>query len=212
MPDSITLVIATRNNGKKAEIQELLKGFPVGIKNLNDFGPIPPVEEDGKTFEENAYLKASFTARVLGLPALADDSGILVDALGGAPGVHSARYAGSQATDAQRCDKLLAEMKARANRRAAFECVVSIAAPTGAALTYQGRCEGLIAQAPAGLNGFGYDPIFYYPPLKKTFAELSPGEKNSVSHRGRVFNEIRAEFDKILAWIRRHCPGHHEGI
>jgi len=210
MPDSFTLVIATRNNGKKTEIQALLKGFPVIIKNLNDFGPIPPIREDGTTLEENAYLKASFTARVLGLPALADDSGILVDALDGAPGVHSARYAGSQATDAQRCDKLLAEMKGKADRRAAFECVVSIAVPTGAALTYEGRCEGLIAQAPAGLNGFGYDPIFYYPPLKKTFAELNPAEKNSVSHRGRVFSEIKADFDKILFWIKRHCPESHK--
>ena len=103
----IPIVIATRNKGKTAEIGALLEGFPVQVKNLDDFGPIPEVEEDGETFEENAYKKASFTARVLGIPALADDSGLMVDALDGAPGVHSARFAGPDATDQDRCQKLL---------------------------------------------------------------------------------------------------------
>ena len=206
MQDLITLVIATRNSGKKSEIQALLKGFSVRIKNLNDFGPIPQVEETGRTFEENAYLKASFTAGMLGVPALADDSGISIAALGGAPGIHSARYAGENATDAQRCDKLLTEMKGKKDRRAAFECVVSIAVPTGAALTYEARCDGLIVEAPAGWNGFGYDPVFYYPPLKKTFAQLTQDEKNRVSHRGLAFREIRAEFDKILIWAHQQAP------
>jgi len=107
MEHPLTLVIATKNRGKIAEISALLKSFPVVIKNLDDFGPIPPVEEDGNTFDENAYKKASFTARVLGLPALADDSGLVVDALGGAPGVLSARFAGENASDEQRCRKLL---------------------------------------------------------------------------------------------------------
>ena len=206
MPDWVTLVIATRNNGKKAEIQEFLKGFPVGIKNLNDFGPIPPVQEDGRTFEENAYLKASFTARVLGLPALADDSGLVVEALDGAPGVYSARYAGENASDAQRCAKLLGEMKGKTNRRAAFECVISIAVPTGPALTYEARCEGLILETPAGENGFGYDPIFYYPPLNKTFAQLTRQQKSLVSHRGKALREFKDEFEKVIIWIRRHMP------
>ncbi|MBU4101465.1 MAG: Non-canonical purine NTP pyrophosphatase, partial [Proteobacteria bacterium] len=115
MQDKITIVIATRNKGKKSEISYLLKGFPVDIKGLDDFGPIPDVEEDGDTFEENAYKKASFTARILGFPALADDSGLLVEALDGKPGVHSARYAGENATDEQRCQKLLQEMKGKSN-------------------------------------------------------------------------------------------------
>jgi XTP/dITP diphosphohydrolase len=206
MQDLITLVIATRNNGKKSEIKDLLKGFSVRIKNLNDFSPIPPVKETGRTFEENAYLKASFAARVLGVPALADDSGISISALGGAPGIHSARYTGENGTDAQRCDKLLNEMKNKTNRKAAFECVISIAVPSGPALSYEARCEGLIAEKPAGKNGFGYDPIFYYPPLNKTFAQLTREEKGRVSHRGKALRELGDEFDKVLSWIRQHMP------
>ncbi len=200
------IVIATRNPGKTAEIQELLAGFPVEIKNLDDFGPIPEVTEDGETFEENAYRKASFTARVLGIPALADDSGLSVDALDGAPGVHSARYAGADADDRDRCRKLLAEMEGRTDRAAAFHCVISVAVPTGQALTYEARCDGRIAEAPAGENGFGYDPVFYYPPLARTFAQLSPAEKNRVSHRGKALAEFREEFDKVLQWIDIHMP------
>jgi len=200
------LVIATRNKGKTAEIRDLFEDFPVGIKNLDDFGPIPPVEEDGSTFDENAYKKASFAARILGLPALADDSGLIVEALGGAPGVLSARYAGENASDEQRCARLLKEMEGQTNRKAAFECVISIAVPTGPALTYEARVEGLIAEAPAGSNGFGYDSIFYYPPLKKTFAELTRNEKNRVSHRGKALNELRDEFEKVLIWIDQHMP------
>jgi len=206
MDNLITLVIATRNKGKTSEIRDLLKGFPINIKNLDDFGPIPEVEEDGNTFDENAYKKASFAAKILGLPALSDDSGLLVEALGGAPGVHSARYAGENATDEQRRAKLLQEMEEKTNRRAAFECVISIAVPSGAALTYEASCEGLITTEPVGSNGFGYDPVFYYPPLKKTFAELTMQEKSNVSHRGKALRELRDEFDKVLIWIRQNMP------
>ena len=200
------LIIATRNKGKTAEIGELLSGFPITIKNLDDFGPIPDVEEDGQTFDENAYKKASFTARILGYPALADDSGLLVDALNGAPGVFSARYAGLDATDEDRFRQLLQKMKGVSNRRAAFECVISIAVPTGPALTYEGRCEGIIAESPRGVNGFGYDPIFFYPPLNKTFAELTRDEKSRVSHRGKALEELRNEFDNVMKWIQIHMP------
>ena len=202
------MVIATRNPGKTAEIRSLLEGFPVDIKNLTDFGPIPEVEEDGATFDENAYKKSSFTARVLGYPALADDSGLAVAALNGAPGVFSARYGGEHASDEDRVRKLLAEVKGCSDRRAAFECVISLAVPSGPALTYEGRCEGVLAEAPAGANGFGYDPIFFYPALKKTFAQLTREEKSRVSHRGKALGELRAEFDKVMIWIRRHMvPG-----
>jgi XTP/dITP diphosphohydrolase len=200
------LIIASRNTGKTAEIRELLSGFPITIKNLDDFGPIPEVEEDGQTFDENAYKKASFTARVLGHPALADDSGLVVDALNGAPGVLSARYAGPDATNEDRFQKLLQEMEGVTNRKAAFECVISIAVPTGPALTYEGRCEGTIAKSPEGVNGFGYDPIFFYPPLKKTFAELTREEKGRVSHRGKALEEFRNEFDNVIKWIEIHMP------
>ena len=200
------LVIATRNKGKTAEIRDLLNAFPVTVKDLDDFGPIPEVVEDGDTFDENAYKKASITARVLGYPALSDDSGLVVEALNGAPGVHSARWAGPEATDAERGLKLLAELGNQANRSAAFECVISIAVPGGPALTYEGRCEGTITHTPAGTSGFGYDPVFFYPPLNKTFAQLSMAEKSRVSHRGRALQGFRDEFDKVMKWIDRHMP------
>ena len=200
------LVIATRNKGKTKEIKALLKDFPVNIKNLDDFGPIPYSEEDGDSFDENAYKKASFAARILGLPALADDSGLIVEALDGAPGIHSARYAGENATDEQRYLKLLEDMKGKSNRKAAFECVISIAAPTGPALTYEARCEGLITTEPAGSNGFGYDPVFFYPPYNKTFAQITGEEKNRISHRGKALAELKSEFDKVLIWIKQHMP------
>jgi XTP/dITP diphosphohydrolase len=203
MTERQLLVLATRNAGKTREIREFLRDFPVEIKNLDDLGPIPSVEEDGTTFDENAYKKASFTAKVLGLPALADDSGLEVDALGGAPGVHSARYAGQSATDAENNSKLMHKMDGETNRTAAFTCVISIAVPSGAALTYEARCEGLIAETPGGNKGFGYDPVFYYPPLKRTFAQLSAEEKNRVSHRGKALAELKEEFEKVLIWIRQ---------
>ena len=206
MGNEIPFVIATANPGKVAEIQDLLRGFPIELKSLTDFGPIPPVAEDGNSFDENAYKKASFTAKILGIPALADDSGLVVEALDGAPGVLSARYAGENATDEQRVAKLLKEMQGKTNRNAAFECVLSIAVPSGPALTYEARCEGLIAEAPAGEKGFGYDPIFFYPPLNKTFGQMSLAEKRDVSHRGKALNELRQEMDKVLIWIRRHMP------
>jgi len=206
MANKIPLVIATGNPGKITEIQELLTGFPIEIKSLADFGPIPEVAEDGETFDENAYKKASFTAKILGIPALADDSGLMVEALGGAPGVLSARYAGENATDAQRVAKLLKEMKDQTHRKAAFECVISIAVPSGPALTYEARCEGLIAEQPTGQSGFGYDPLFFYPPLNKTFGQMTIAEKSQVSHRGKALQELIQEFDKVLIWIQRHMP------
>jgi len=206
MNERLTLVIATGNPGKTAEIRDMLKGYPIDIKNLDDFGPIPPVVEDGDTFDENAYKKASFVSKILGYPALADDSGLVVDALDGAPGVYSVRYAGENASDQQRYTKLLDEMKGHTNRQAAFECVISLAVPTGAALTYEGRCEGLIAEEPSGDGGFGYDPVFYYPPLKKTFGELSREDKSRISHRGKAMGELKDEFDKVLIWVRQNMP------
>jgi XTP/dITP diphosphohydrolase len=195
------IVLATRNAGKAKEFQQLLKNFPVEIKNLNDFGPIPEVEEDGATFDDNAYKKASFAAKVLGLPTIADDSGLVVEALDGAPGVKSARYAGEHATDQENIKKLLTEMEGERNRHAAFECVISIAVPSGPALTYEGRCEGEITMQPKGDSGFGYDPVFYFPEYGKTFAELTGNEKNKVSHRGKALAQVVAEFDKILVWL-----------
>ena len=201
--EHITIVVATRNRGKSKEIREFLTGFPVEIRDLNDFGPIPDVNEDGSTFEENAYKKASFTSKVLGLPALADDSGLEVEALGGAPGVHSARYAGPNATDEQNNGRLLEALKDAADRRARFHCVLSLAVPTGPALTYEATCEGTILEAPRGENGFGYDPLFFYAPMGKTFGEMTLAEKSLVSHRGRALADLKNEFEKIIIWLKK---------
>ena len=197
------LVLATRNQGKISEFRALLSGFDVELKSLKEFGPIPSAVEDGATFEENAYKKALFAARALGLPALADDSGLVVPALGGHPGVRSARYAGNGADDRANNLKLLKAMEGVKNRKAAFECVIAVAVPRGPSLIYEGKCEGEIIQTPAGDQGFGYDPLFYCPPLKKTFAQMSLEEKNRVSHRGKAMAELREEFDKILIWLRQ---------
>jgi len=196
-----TIVLATGNQGKVREFQEMLKGHPVKLLCLKDFGPIPEVEEDGETFDDNAYKKAAFTAKVLGLPTIADDSGLVVEALNGAPGVKSARYAGEKATDQENIDKLLEEMKGVEDRKAAFECVLSIAVPKGPALTYEGRCEGVITETQDGEGGFGYDPVFYCPPLGKTFANAGMEEKNSISHRGMAIKQVVAEIDNILKWL-----------
>jgi XTP/dITP diphosphohydrolase len=164
---------------------------------------LPGVVEDGSTFDENAYKKAHHYAKVLGIPAIADDSGLVVEALSGAPGVRSARYAGNDASDQDNCRKLLAEMEGQSNRKAVFVCVLSIAVPSGPALTYEATCEGTILDAPRGCNGFGYDPLFYYEPYGKTFAEISMEEKNKVSHRGKVLSELSGEFDKVLKWLEQ---------
>ncbi len=195
------LVLATKNKGKISEFRELFRHSDIEIKTLGDFGPIPPVVEDGDTFEENAVKKAQFTARVLGIPALADDSGLAVKALGGAPGVFSSRYAGENADDESNNRKLLNEMEGVEDRSATFMCVLAIAVPRGPALIYEGSCEGVIARNPEGDRGFGYDPLFYYPPLQKTFAQLTRGKKNSVSHRGKAIEELREELDRVKVWL-----------
>lgn len=197
------VVLATKNKGKVREFQKMLAGHPVELRSLNDFGPIPEAVEDGETFDDNAYKKALFTAKVLGLPAISDDSGLVVEALGGAPGVYSARYAGENANDQDNIAKLLAEMQGNQNRKAAFECVISIAVPSGPALTYEGRCEGEITEEVHGDGGFGYDPVFFSPELGKTFAESSMDEKNSVSHRGKALQQVAGELDRVLVWLRQ---------
>jgi XTP/dITP diphosphohydrolase len=195
------LVLATRNQGKVREFRNILAQADIELKSLDDFGPLPEPVEDGATFDDNAYKKALFTAKVLGLPAIADDSGLVVEALSGAPGVRSARYAGEKATDRDNIEKLLREMTGEPNRKAAFVCVISIAVPGGPALTYEGRCEGELATEARGEQGFGYDPVFYYPPAGRTFAEMEPAAKNAVSHRGQALAEVAAEAARIKKWL-----------
>ena len=175
----------------------------IQIKCLKDYGPLPEVVEDGATFDDNAYKKAFHYARVLGLPCLADDSGLVVEALNGQPGVYSARYAGENVTDQENCDKLLQEMEGKDNRLARFECVLSLATPGGPALTWEGCCDGEITRERRGESGFGYDPVFFYPEFGKTFAEVPMEKKSEVSHRGRAMAEFAAEIDKVLVWIRQ---------
>ncbi len=203
----ISVVIATRNKGKVEEIRELLNGYDVEVKTLDDFAPIPEVIENGKTFEENARLKAAFTAKALGLPAIADDSGLVVDALNGAPGVFSARYAGEKATDKENNLKLLKALKGIKNRDACFEAAVAIALLNGEAKTYTGKVEGVILDAPDGNMGFGYDPLFYYPPFSKTFARMTNEEKNQISHRGMAFKKLTWEFDRVIEWMKEGLFG-----
>lgn len=211
------LVVATRNKNKLKEFKEILQGIDIEIRSLDDFGPIPEAVEDGSTFDENAYKKALHTAKVLGLPAIADDSGLVVEALNGQPGVYSARYAGENASDEKNCVKLLSELKGIQNRKAHFECVISIAVPSGPALTYEGRCEGVIIDEKRGKNGFGYDPVFLYEEFGKTFAELDSDIKNTVSHRGKALTEVKAELPMIKKWLQQRLieekppkPDHNE--
>lgn len=195
------LVLATNNKNKVKEFQSLFLDFDIEIKSLSDFGPIPEAIEDGDTFDDNAYKKALHVAKILGLPAISDDSGLVVSALNGAPGVFSARYAGEHASDEDNVKKLLKEMRNHQNRSAFFQCVLSIAVPSGPALTYEGVCHGSITHEPQGNNGFGYDPVFYSKEFDKTFGQLSLSEKNSISHRGLALTEFKSEVEKVLKWL-----------
>ncbi len=182
------LLVATRNQGKVAEISEILASLDVTWLSLDDVGVNYEVEESGKTFEENAILKVKFYARKTGLLTLADDSGLEVDALDGRPGVHTARFGGPGLTQKQRYQRLLESLSSVPweQRTARFRCVVALARNQELLGTASGVCEGMIALKPAGMEGFGYDPIFYLPERNKTMAQLQPNEKHRISHRGRA--------------------------
>ena len=195
------LLIATHNLGKVREYRDLLADLPFEIRSLADVGIDVDVEETGETFAENALLKARTYARLSGLLTWADDSGLAVDALSGWPGVHSARHAGPDATDADRVDILLARLAdvPPAQRGAAFHCVVAIATPHGRAWTTEGMCTGVIIDTPSGSGGFGYDPVFYVPPLGLTFAQLTSAQKNAISHRGIAARKAATLLAKLVA-------------
>lgn len=179
------LLIATRNPGKLRELIDLLGGIPFRLVSLNDVGVDDEVEETGETFEENAALKAGTYARLSGLPTLADDSGLEVDALDGEPGVRSARYAGEHASDSDRIAFLHQKLENIPESRwsARFRCVIAVAWPSEAMEFHSGECEGRIVRDARGSHGFGYDPVFLIPRLNMTMAELTPDEKNGISHR-----------------------------
>ena len=187
------LVLATRNRHKVAELLMLLGDPRIIIRTLDEFPGAPDVVEDGDTCEANAVKKACAIAEYTGLPAVADDTGLEVDALGGRPGVYAARYAGEHATYEDNCRKLLLELTgvSPAQRTARFLTVAAIALPSGRVRVAQGVLDGMIAEEASGTLGFGYDPVFFVPELGKTLAQLSPDQKNTISHRAKAFTQAK---------------------
>ncbi|MGI6469128.1 MAG: XTP/dITP diphosphatase [Syntrophomonadaceae bacterium] len=187
-----TLLLATRNRHKQRELEELLSPLGIKVISLADIPDCPEIEEDGQSFEENAIKKARLTALHTGLTTLADDSGLEVEALGGQPGVYSARFAGEPGDDEANNRKLLRLMKdvPAEQRRARFVCVVAVSDPNGETRTVCGVCEGRIAFGPRGTGGFGYDPLFIPAGYTQSFAELSAEEKNRISHRARALQRL----------------------
>ena len=194
------LVLATKNRGKIREIQKILEMPGLEFRSLSDYPYIPEVVEDGPTFLDNALKKAELTALATGEWTLADDSGLEVDALEGAPGVYSARFAGEGATDEANYRKLLSLMAGVPDngRGARFVCTMVLFSPEGDRKQAQGNCAGTVTRAPRGEHGFGYDPVFFVPEYEKTMAELPPEEKNRISHRARALWKIRAYLEALL--------------
>ena len=192
------LVLATRNPDKGRELAALLGDLGISIRTLAEFPAAPEVVEDGETCEANAIKKAVTVARVTGVPAVADDTGLMVEALGGRPGVHAARYAGEGATYEDNCKKLLHELAGvpRERRGARFVTVAAVADPKGKVEVVQGVLDGLITETPVGSKGFGYDPVFFVPELGKTLAQLTPEEKNRISHHALAFAKVRELLQK----------------
>lgn len=194
MPARVRLLLASTNPGKLREYRILGAAHPIEIELIPRFKELPPFDESAATFAENAAGKALHYSRFAEESVIADDSGLVVPGLGGAPGVHSARYAGPHATDAERCQTLLEVMRGKAGdeRRARFICVLALAEHRRAVAIFSDSVEGVLAKAPRGTDGFGYDPIFYFEKLGRTYAETTPEEKNEYSHRGRAFRKLMA--------------------
>ena len=193
-------VLATHNPGKLKEMGAILAQFGVEVVGPKDLGLTVDVEETGTTFAENAMLKAKAICAAAKLPAIADDSGLCVDALNGGPGVYSARYGGEGLDDKGRYMLLLNNMRGQPTRAAHFACAIACAFPNGDELTAEGRCDGTIAFAPMGEGGFGYDPVFFVPELKKTFGQLTAEEKSAISHRGRA---LAAFVEKLETYFKK---------
>lgn len=201
----MNIVLATKNKGKVKEFEKLLADLDIHILPVTDFPQVGKIDESGETFEENALIKATETARMTGYIAMADDSGLAVDALDGRPGVYSARYAGVGADDEANNRKLIEDLEGvpAHERKAAFICVMAVADPSGNSITASGRCEGVIRDVPSGSGGFGYDPHFYLQEEGCTMAELSPEVKNRISHRGRAVGELKKLLPAFLDSLKR---------
>ncbi len=184
------IIIATKNRGKVEEFNKLLKDYFDNIYSLLDFDSTPEIVEDQPTFAGNAIKKAEIIGNYFGKITLSDDSGLVVEALNGAPGIYSARYAGENATDADNLDKLLSEMEAVTNRKAKFVCSLALVYPDGEKEVFEGECAGLLTEYKRGTNGFGYDPVFYISQYDKTMAELDPETKNMISHRSNAVKKL----------------------
>lgn len=197
------LVLASKNEKKLVELRNILMQMGVEVVSESEVGVDVEVEETGSTFEENAALKAKAVMQASGLPAIADDSGLMVDAMNGAPGVYSARYGGEGLDDTSRYRLLLENMRGQLDRRCKFVSAICCAFPNGDLVTARGECAGTIAFAPKGEGGFGYDPIFFVPALKKTFSELTQEEKNEISHRGNALKEFKNELENYLNGINK---------
>lgn len=191
-------VMASHNAHKLQEMSAILGEMGIEVISPASLGIDVDVEETGTTFEENSMLKAKTIMERSGLPAIADDSGLCVDCLNGAPGVYSARYGGEGLDDPGRCRLLLENMKGQGPRTAAFVSVITCCFPDGGVVVARGECPGTIAFAPMGESGFGYDPVFFLPERKKTFAQLTPEEKNAISHRGRALKLLRVKLEDYL--------------
>ena len=191
------IFLATGNKHKIKEIEKIFKMDNVEILSINDGIEIPEVEEDGTTFEENSKKKALEIAKFTNMITIADDSGLCVDALGGAPGVYSARYAGEHGNDLDNNKKLVKELQGVENRKARFVCVITLAKPTGETYSFRGEVEGDIIDVPQGTEGFGYDPHFFMKEYRKTLAEI-PEIKNKISHRARALEKLKENLDEIL--------------
>ncbi len=196
---AMKLLIATRNADKLTEMRALLNLPGLQLVCINDIPDAPEVEEDGFTFEENAVKKATVLARASGLWALADDSGLEVVALGGIPGVHSARYAGEPPKYSANNEKLLSALREEPNRRAQFRTVIALSSPSGVAKTVEGRCTGVIVENPRGRKGFGYDPLFQPDGYTQTFAEMPAELKNTISHRANALRHAKEAWSAIFA-------------
>ena len=192
------MVLASQNAHKKVEMEHILAQYGVELVLQSELGLHVDVEETGTTFEENSLLKAKAVMEASGLPAIADDSGLCVDALNGAPGVYSARYGGEGLDDAGRYRLLLENLRGQMDRRGKFVSVVTACFPNGDVIAARGECPGTIAYAPQGDNGFGYDPVFFVPSMRKTFAQLTEEEKNAVSHRGNALKAFQAKLEEYL--------------